>query len=154
MVEIIENIWPTSSRKINSQKEIQRWLKYENSCQGLKVATTDMTTYSKKNMNSIRKLKKKKHKTKLSQTPRDDHILSVLRNSLAGINCRLDIEVQNISDLEDIVLEAINWNRERKRLEKKNELSFIVCEIVSSDLTFMNLSLKTRNEKKQREKKN
>lgn len=79
--------------------------------------------------------------------------MSVLRNSLAGINCRLDIEVQNISDLEDIVLEGINCNRERKRLEKKNELSFIVCEIVSSDLTFMNLSLKTRNEKKQREKK-
>lgn len=57
-----------------------------------------------------------RHKTKLSETSRNEHIFSILRNSLSDINQRLDIAKQNISDLEDIILETINWNRERKRL--------------------------------------
>lgn len=49
-----------------------------------------------------------RHKTKLSETSRNEHILSILRNSLSDINHRLDIAKQNISDLEDIILETIN----------------------------------------------
>lgn len=49
-----------------------------------------------------------RHKTKLSETSRNEHIFSILRNSLSDINQRLDIAKQNISDLEDIILETIN----------------------------------------------
>lgn len=49
-----------------------------------------------------------KDKAKLSETSRDEHTLSALRNSLAGINGRVEIAKETISDLEDVIIETTN----------------------------------------------
>lgn len=39
---------------------------------------------------------------KLGETSKSEHKFCVLRNSLTGVNSRLDIAEENISDFEDI----------------------------------------------------
>ena len=65
-----------------------------------------MITDLKKSMNILRK--EMKDKAKLSETSRDEHTLSALRNSLAGINGRVEIAKETISDLEDVIIETTN----------------------------------------------
>lgn len=60
----------------------------------------------KKSMNILRK--EMKDKVKLSEIFRDEYILFVLRNLLVGINGRVEIVKEIISDFEDVIIEIIN----------------------------------------------